>query len=285
MSIFREGDKVVIIIPAENREWGYNPCPNGTVAEVIGFGEIDYGYANNFGYEPGVYKNKCWVRLLMPDNTQHTEFEGRLQLVDNEEEQRRRAVYDWTEDGKERLRDLPVTDFIEGDVVTSLYLDERNFPNKRAVISQVHYDYIGKFCSDNITPMPTYSLSDKFPSGWSMGIRHVDEIHLKLVERGNVWKYWHNEPIAWNSVEEQANFYNMLGQIDEIKNPASGNYGWTKDEAVDAIYNDVGDCISVSSMFGSNPVTFVKRFRDRELGEKVRQLTMKGFPRCVQSGS
>lgn len=38
--LMRVGDEVAITIPQENREWGYNPCPDGTKAIILGFSEI-----------------------------------------------------------------------------------------------------------------------------------------------------------------------------------------------------------------------------------------------------
>ena len=32
--LMRIGDEVAITIPQENREWGYNPCPDGTKASA-----------------------------------------------------------------------------------------------------------------------------------------------------------------------------------------------------------------------------------------------------------
>lgn len=63
-------DKLIVEIPTENREWGYNPCPDGTIATVIGFGEIEYNekQAQDCGApRPGIYVNRCWFRVMFPD--------------------------------------------------------------------------------------------------------------------------------------------------------------------------------------------------------------------------
>jgi len=56
------GLKVTIRIPKENREWGFNPVPDGTIAKALGWGTISHG--RNSGIKrPGLYENRHWVEL------------------------------------------------------------------------------------------------------------------------------------------------------------------------------------------------------------------------------
>ena len=55
--LMRIGDRVTVQIAKENREWGYNPCPDGAKAKVLGFSEIAYTRILNFGHKPGIYEN------------------------------------------------------------------------------------------------------------------------------------------------------------------------------------------------------------------------------------
>jgi len=80
------GDTVKINIEDEARQWGYSPCPNDTLATVIGFSEIAYGRVRNFGQEPGIYLNCSWIKLKMEDGKEHTEWSGRLSLIDSKEQ-------------------------------------------------------------------------------------------------------------------------------------------------------------------------------------------------------
>jgi hypothetical protein len=280
------GDVVVINIGAEGREWGYDPAPDGAKATVLGFSEIDYGWANQFGRKPGMYINHHWVKIRLEDEREFTISSGYLEMADKEEFKKRDAACRdhrghavWKEVW---LRELPETAFIEGDRVTGPSIRSRHdFPNGIATVTMVRYNNIGQFCSDNVTPMGIYSFSDKWPSGWSTGAYWADEQELELVERGWVWKYHNNVPIEFPDLTSKANFYKSLGLCDEVRNPACDLYKWEIDEAVDAIYSGLGHGISGDhGLFGSGYRTSVFRFHDEELGEQVRQLTMKGFPRA-----
>ena len=52
--LFDIGDKAIVQIPKENRDWGFNPCDDGTIVTVIGFAEIDNGRTCGFQGKPGV---------------------------------------------------------------------------------------------------------------------------------------------------------------------------------------------------------------------------------------
>jgi len=87
--LWKVGDEVIITIPEDSRSGGYNPCPDGTKATILGFSEMFIGRIRNYGRKPGVYENRSWINLRMPDGTEHSEFSTRLQLADSEEEKRR----------------------------------------------------------------------------------------------------------------------------------------------------------------------------------------------------
>lgn len=67
-------DQLIVEVAKENLDWGYNPCPNGTVVTVVGFGEVKYNakIAKEFGVQPGVYKNRCWVTVRLPNGHQES---------------------------------------------------------------------------------------------------------------------------------------------------------------------------------------------------------------------
>ena len=80
-------DIVTVAIDEEAREWGYNPCPDGTKATIVGFSEVIFGEseADSIGVKPGVYVNREWVKLLLADGTNCLMWSGYLTLVDEEE--------------------------------------------------------------------------------------------------------------------------------------------------------------------------------------------------------
>ncbi|OGY41888.1 MAG: hypothetical protein A2Y82_05550 [Candidatus Buchananbacteria bacterium RBG_13_36_9] len=288
--LMRVGDEVIITIPKENRDWGYNPCPDGTRATIIGFSEIHYGRLGNFGLKPGIYVNRYWVILRLKNGTEHTEFSERLSPVDKAEYERRlkefqakRAIAKNDDRDEEFISDLPETPFWEGDFVrvhgrsrvTSVYSEmppERD-PDVFQIIG-IDYHFLDKKTECG-TKYPAYKISDKISSGWNTAASEDD---MELVERGPVWKFYHNEPISFSDIKEEATFHDRIGQTESIRNPKNGLYSWTKEEALEAIKKGLAHGFSMSgSIFGSSPHISVQRFRDENVGMRVAQATLKCF--------
>jgi hypothetical protein len=290
-SLLRAGDAVTITIEKESREWGYNPCPDGTAATVVGFEETYHGRI--LGLAPGVYANEFWVRLRFADGKESTEFAGRIELTDKEESERRVAAYrealrldpDYWKNSRQRLRDLPGTPFWEMDWVraartsgvVSIY--ERMPPSCRPEILQVvgiDYHHLATKCLDG-SKFPAYRISSKVGAGWDTSASEDD---LVLEERGPVWKHYHKEPLSFPSLREEGNFFDWIGEADEVRNPASGLYAWTKEEALEAIRKGIAHGFSASNgLFGDGPYISVKRFKDPGLGARIAVATLEGFGR------
>ncbi|MDA2922976.1 hypothetical protein MYX07_06970 [Patescibacteria group bacterium AH-259-L07] len=288
--LMRIGDEVVITIPRENRECGYNPCPDGTKATILGFSEIHYGRLGNLGLQPGVYVNRAWTNLRLEDGREHTEYTYRLELTDKDESNRRLAEFrkrqqenpdNWR--NKEFLRELPETPFWEGDfvrvrgrsAVTSVYseMPPEHDPDVFQIIG-IDYRYLTEKTQVG-TKYPAYNISDKLGSGWHTSASEDDMV---LVERGPVWKLYHDEPITFDDIKEEASFFESLGHTEEVRNPANGLYKWTKEEVLEAIQRGIIHGFSVSSgLFGSGPSISATRFRNEELGARVAQATLEGF--------
>jgi len=289
----RIGDKILINIPDENWLWGYRPVEkqHGTPAEVIGFGEITYGRIHNFGMKPGIYANRWWTKLRLEDGKEYTEFSSRLELADKNEIEKRLAELKSGRrlEDKEFLRELPETKFWEGDnvlvckadrvVTVSLpdvslgdakAISKGEKPNNLLMIVDIEWDR-----KKEGEPWK-YKVSDNFRAGWCA---YAYEPDIELMERGNVWKFYHGEKLKFNDVNEEANFFNMLGQTEEVVNPANNLYAWTKDEVLQAIKEGVADGFSLSGKlfgFGEKKINAV-RFKDRDLGARVRESTLAGF--------
>lgn len=294
------GDEVVIDIPDENWEGGYRPVSqqHGTHATVVGFSEIVYSRIDNFGFPPGVYRNGAWTKLKLEDGEEHTELTSRLTMVDQAvyeartAEQQKTGVKDWL-DSKERLRDLPETKFWEGDEVlvyggtrgvVSVSLpdvkDETvmknildgNVPDdvKPMIVIGIEYDW-----KEGDKPW-AYRVSDSFGSGWNTMASEPD---MMLVSRGNVWKYFNGQELVFESIQEEASFFKMLGHYTEVANPESGMFSWTLEEVLAGIKKGVVDGFYaglVPFSFGKRSIDAIK-YRDEELGERVREATLAGF--------
>ena len=293
--LLRIGDEVTITIPKENREWGYNPCPDGTKATVLGFSETYYGRIGNFGFKPGVYVNRCWVKLHMEDGREHTEFSSRLEPTDKNEYEHRVAEFrkaqqekpnDW-HNNKEFIRELPETPFWEGDKVRvharlALTVVTGEMPPEHDpeifTIVEIDFHYLNEKTTIG-TKYPAYKISDKLGSGWHTSANEDD---MKLVERGNVWKFYHGEPLQFADIKEEAAFFMILGHYEEVRNPKTGYYSWTKDEILEAIKSGIVHSFSLGRgifEFIWDPPTRISayKFLDTSLGERVRQATIKGF--------
>lgn len=226
------GDEVVITIPKETRDAGYNPCPDGTSAVVIGFSETYYGRINNFGYAPGVYESKSSAKLrLATEQRECAEPSVYFTLADEAEYERRVTAFrllqkedpdNWRK--KRFLRELPETPFWEGDfvqvsrrsIVTVAYgkIPPANDPEVFQVIG-IAYCNLTELTRSG-TKYPAYLISDGFTAGWHTS---ASEDNMALVERGPVWKYYHGEPIAFSDIQEEANFFDMLGHTRQVRNP------------------------------------------------------------------
>ena len=268
-------DKVVVEIGKESREWGYNPCPDGTKATVLGFSEITYGRIGNCGLKPGVYANRFWTRIRLEGGHEYARRLAGFRQRQAEDPDNCRT--------DEFLRDLPETPFWEGDFVRvsrrsviSVVYD--NMPPKQdpETFQVIGIDY-DKLDAKTVvgSKYPAYKISDKIGGGWHTS---AGEDEMELAERGPVWKYYHNEPIKFFSLAEEAAFFGLIGETKEVRNQASGLYRWTKEEILDAIKAGLVHGFSLDrGFFGGAPSIRAIRFKNEELGKRVACATLEGF--------
>lgn len=288
--LLKIGDEVVIAIPQMDLNMGFPaPYPNGTHTKVLGFSETLYGHTGNFGHKPGVYTNPEVVKIETGSKKPVMISCAFLSLVDiNEGNRRKEALKNQVAAGgldrdRHFLRDLPEIPFWEGDIVrvyshVPLISIISEFPPEMLpdlmMIISVDYDYLGT-ARDDGSKYPVYTVSEEPQSGWSTMAR---EDELTLVERGNVWKYYHGEPLQFSDIQEEARFYSWIGQTDEVRNPKNNFYSWTMAEALEAIRSGLGHAIGLyPNFFGSRSSTEVIRFRNEEVGHRVAQVTLQGF--------
>ena len=276
--LLKVGDVVVINIPNENWEWGYHPVDkqNGIEAKVTGFDEIEYSRIQNYGREPGIYVNYAWVKLDVLGNDSISSCF--LDLKDKAEYDLRYASWHHSEFDKSRkpIRPLPEMKFWEGDVVSvDWHGRDPSFGSVPYYVSAINYRYLGEK-RQNGNPMPEYNVTPVGESGCHVSLNESD---LTLVERGNMWKHYNGEKPIFKDLREEANFFENLGKVEEVKNLATGVYSWTLREAITAIRDGVADGMRVGhGMFGVGKLRHhLMRFEDRDLGERVRAATVEGF--------
>lgn len=279
------GDEVLIIIPQENRGYGHNPCPDGTKAMILGFSETHHGRLDNFGFRPGVYVNRAWVKVRLPDGREYLEYSSRLELADKAEYEKRVAEFrnlqasnpNYWRDNKDFIRDLPETPFWEGDrvlvrgysMVPSVYakMPPGHDPHVFTII-KISFDYLTERTRIG-TKCPAYAISDKLGACWNTS---ASEDRMELIERGPVWKFYNNEPIVFGDIKEEATFFEMLGHTDEVRNPGNDLFKWNQKEVLKAIRQGLVHSFSVNG-----PSICAKRFRNEELGRRVAQAKLEEF--------
>jgi hypothetical protein len=237
-----------------------------------------------------VYINRAWTKVRLENGHEYSEYTGRLELTDKAEYERRLVAFrkhqqenpdNWR--NKEFLRELPETPFWEGDfvrtrgrsAVTSVYSEMP--PDRDPDVFQIigiDYHYLTEKTQVG-TKYPAYKISSKLGAGWNTSASEDDMV---LVERGPVWKFFHDEPISFGDIKEEAQFFESLGHTEEIRNPANGLYSWTKDEVIAAIKSGLAHGFSMGAgFFGSGPHISAKRFKNEDLGRRVAAATLEGF--------
>jgi hypothetical protein len=269
------GDEVVFKVDPETRHWTntYKDVPDGTKGVVCRIRDtiLYYGRTNVFVRAPGVYHTKGGATVLLPD--------GRLipgnysiTMTDQVEAKRRdalkrdsRGVFQET---YTRLGDLPSTPFWEEDKV----LVHREDGDEQLVVKRIYYDRLHDRNKDG-SLWSVYEVHHT--DGWQTG---ASADNMELIERGNVWKYYHGEPLSFKNLAEEAAFFTSIGRTEEVRNPVSGYYDWTLEQALQAIKDGVGHGFTNGMLPIANVRSIsVKRFLDENLGRRVAAATLEGF--------
>ncbi len=271
------GDEVMFKVDPERRAWTdtYKNVPDGTIGIVSGFYDaVTYiPRVPVLVRQPGVYHCKGAVSIWLRDG-RIVPGDWSIEMVDKDEERRRDAAMrdasGLLREKYVRLGDLPETKFWEHDKVRV------RFPHDgiehEMTIGRIDYHQMHEGRSDG-SPWPFYGVN------YSAGVSTTaEESWIELIERGNVWKYHNNQPLSFADLKEEASFFQLVGQAEEMRNPTNGLYSWTKDEVLAAIKVGTVHGFSVSSgFFGSGPHINAQRFKNEELGKRVAQATLKGF--------
>ena len=260
--VLKIGDRVVVT--GKKHAEG---APQGAKGEVIGFGEVFTPHIGTMGLYPGVYENPIEVRIRLDNGQEHLEAVDHLRLPKKADQVTReseihqaqeRDFYSWRSRMR-RLRDLPETPFWEGDEVTCQHV---SFGDAPMIITHIEYAaYVS-------SPFHAYMIGTCFcPSITVM----TTASSLELSARGDVWKYYHGETLTFSDVAEEAAFFDLLGHTDYVKNPRTGNFVWTYEEALQAVRK--GRAHALKSHRGCQNVSAV-RYHDEDLGRRVAAATL-----------
>ena len=280
--LLKVGDKVVVNIPDDNWNQGYRPVKkqNGTKVKVVGFTEIEYSRIQSFGRKPGIYHNSSWVYL---EGIENPISSYHMELANQAEFKRRCKTFNREKFRKQEkmIRPLPDMKFWEGDIVTRdwsrvTYGCPDHWQGKELQIAKIEYAYLGQKRNDG-SPMPEYSICAVGESGCTSTANESD---IKLVRRGNIWKHYHGEKPSFKDLKEEITFAKMIGQDEQVRNYNTGMYSWTLKEVLNAIRDGKVDGFTADrGILGMSKELhhWAYKFKDRDLGERVRQETLKGF--------
>ncbi|TLX16553.1 hypothetical protein [Rhizobium sp. MHM7A] len=295
-----QGMKVVMKMDEEARGQGRKGPPDGATGMLLKRTRY-IEYRQRYGHdrsvsEPGIYeRDGAWL-AVMDDPTLGDVidgFETPLILAGSDfdvhessraEYQRRRDEL-WNEpvnllktissfdqeailDNRVRTGDLPETKAWQLDTLIPLDGLRDEDSDLRFVVTSVAYHA-------DVLHYDVMAFNHEGRSCFSTAFRDED---IKEIVRGNLWKSEHNEPLVFSDLNEEATFAKGLGKCHQLVNPASDLYKWTLDEFSEAVKADLADGMTNSFIpFTSTQSIRAFRFTDRELGERVRQETIKGF--------
>ncbi len=282
------GDEVVIKIPSEKRKEGYNPYPDGTTALVIGYSEMYIGRLNTLNVKPGIYLNDRWVKLQLLSGEEVMENSSYLTLIDKEEAEQRAHIIrqrnlrpNWLQLKLENgfLRELPETAIWEGDYVHCKVIDGQARglvqPNnlRTFVVQEIDYHHMGVL-HKNRMPWPYYKLSTGITGKWNVAVR---ESEMELVARGNVWKWKHQENLQFKNVLEEMKFWQLVGEYEELVNPATKNYTWSREEVFEAVCNGIAHGFKSIHLPLLGRSSSAIRMKDIAVGERLAKETLNQF--------
>ncbi len=276
MELLEIGDEVIFKVDPERCLWTdiHKHVPDGTKGIVSGFHDavIYEPRVPVLVHQPGVYHRRGAVSVWLPDG-RIVPGDCVIEMVDKDQQRRRDAALRGAEGvlhtKQVRLGDLPETKFWEHDKVRV------RFPQRDThdmTIVHIGYQQIHDRRDDG-SPWPFYRVN--FLDGSST---NAEESWIELIERGNVWKYYNNHPLSFVDLKEEADFFQLVGQTEEMRNPMNKLYSWTEGEVIEAILNGIVHGFSVSSgFFGEGLYINAVRFKDESLGKRVAQATLAGF--------
>lgn len=284
-------DRVIVNVDPERRSWAPVPYADGTIGTVVGFKQWDNYVSRvpNFGTPPGIYSERS-IPLVRFDGgingayiqASDLAFEDPT-LKDKRVEERAARGGFATDDeysNKTRIGDLPETPFWESDIVTvhsKKWGGDFGQPHSECATPAVLK--IDSINYDDREGQHTYSVSGLYASGHTTGQIRAAKEELLLVERGNIWRYFNNEAPVFVDLKDEIVFHQQLGKVQSLRNELRNNYYlWTLAEALAAIRDGRADVFSHSAgFFGGHSRIEVKRFDDRDMGERVRAEAIKGW--------
>ena len=289
------GDRIAMEASDESRSYNTDSVkgiPDGTQGTVVGFYRYKQAYGPDERYLlkgpnmgiPGIYEGNGATYVLWDNGIANRPSLHDVVFVDKalNEIRRKDSEYHKAFEVMVKISDLPKLPYMIGNIVLLKPGTISFGENGRYVrINRIDYLKAKDFCNDGVTPFPIYGICPADATGPSTSVR-ADDIE-RLINPGNYWR-WENDQrdkLVFKDLQEEAGFYSSLGFSEQLRNPATDNYRWTLEEAVDVIEAGNADVIKDSgSWFGSTPFPTLYKYHDLpDLSRRLREETLKGFNR------
>lgn len=280
LELYRPGDIVTATTKQSSPRVRRTP-PDGARLEVLSlvYSKIDVGRINRLGREPGIYRVPLGVLAQDATGAQFQLLRHEASLPDAELKLRMDALRDeygvYQAPPRERIAELPETPLYELDQVIFRSRDQP----LNGTVASIDYLQIGEDTRSG-HPYPAYTV--EVAPGTTMSISAGDVISHT---RGPVWKHLHNERITWPNIEAEAKFFAVqMGHSTHLRNPASRNFAWTIDQAVEHLRAGDADLITgASSLFGEPGMICVHRVHDRDLASRIRQHLLESWAEPIDA--
>lgn len=190
---------------------------------------------------------------------------------------------------KDFLRDLREIPLWEGDKVLYSPVDRgEKFPQELIIVDLDYSLYLPNRPSSFPRGHP-YRVASDFNSSPSY---HAAADELRLVEHGNIWRYYNNEPLSFKDLGEETRFFKIIGHYKELANPKTDLFQWEIDEILEFITKGTAHGMmgttnelwispddiptDLPKKIGFRQICAV-RFDDENLGKRVADATIANF--------
>jgi hypothetical protein len=240
------GDEVVLDLQGRRLKG----VADGETVTITGFSELHQGRTHGVGVPPGLWRNYSYA-------TFRDERGGEYEVPTSEMKPLPGREYVTLH--RELIRELPNTYFWEDDEVEI-------YDGRRGRVSVI--DYVAIENPDLDRP--------PFRVDLARGYENLHARAIDLIERGNVWRYYNGEALAFENALDEAAFYQKASLVTHAVNPDSGrsNFQWV--EAVQALRDGRADAIwnwTHWNVVVADPGGWVGCFSidDSEVGDRLRE--------------
>ena len=275
----RQGDNIVIWHDDDQRTWAPDLEPKHNsrgkvIAPVI---KVISRINLQPGIEPGIYYHDSQY-LVEVDGVQHSIGSRNLRLANAATAKKRAKIPAKTfpegqvlryGDFISKLPDFPVWEYavVEASSVTSIPHETSPHPPEPGCYVVCSID------TEAAVRLEDYRCSLRPIGTEGSATCHARVSDLAVLDPGNLYRHHHGQRLDFRTLQEQADFYQCIGNYTRLKSP-DGSWRWNHADALKAVENDLADCWRLGSDWrdyrGWIPY-LVYRYTDAEFGKQVRR--------------